>query len=363
MRYRYKAWDPRLLDALRQFKDLLDLFNHLLLKTGGDVDRALDFMRHLQEQGYLPEDVDLEKFRDKLEEEGFIQLLPEGTLLTAKGERRIRRDSLEAIFGALGRGGEGEHPTPHDGSGGPDTLPEKRPFEFGDSLQEIDFTSSIQNALRRGSWDMQLTEQDLEVRDTEHSTACATVLMLDVSHSMVLYGEDRITPAKQVALALAEMIMTSYRKDSLDVVLFGDEALPVKVKDLVYVGAGPFHTNTQEGLRYARRILEGRRQPNKQIFMITDGKPTVVRLDNHRLYRNVMGPDVVIETKTLDEARMCRRRKIPITTFMLATDPDLQAFVRKMTEVNRGRAYMASLDRLGGFVFMDFIANRRKRVR
>jgi uncharacterized protein with von Willebrand factor type A (vWA) domain len=210
---------------------------------------------------------------------------------------------------------------------------------------------------------MQLTERDLEVRDTEHSAACATVLLLDVSHSMVLYGEDRITPAKQVALALAEMIMTRFRKDSLDVVLFGDEALPVRVKDILYVGAGPFHTNTQEGLRFARQILEGRRQINRQIFIITDGKPTVVRLDNRRLYRNVMGPDVVIESKTLDEARLCRRRKIPITTFMLATDPDLQAFVRKMTEVNRGRAYLATPDRLGGFVFMDFMANRRRRVR
>lgn len=363
MRYIYKAWDPRLLEALRRFKDLLDLFNHLLLKTDGDVDAALDFMRHLREQGYLPPDVDLDKFRDELEREGYIQRVPEGTRLTAKGERRIRRDNLEAIFGGLKRGGEGEHPTPHDGPGGPDTLPERRPFEFGDALQDIDFPSSIQNALRRGSWDMQLTEQDLEVRDTEHSTACATVLLVDVSHSMVLYGEDRITPAKQVALALAEMIMTRFRKDSLDVVLFGDEAMPIRVKDILYIGAGPFHTNTQEGLRYARRILEGKRQPNKQIFMITDGKPTVVRLDNHRLYRNVMGPDVIIETKTLDEARMCRRRRIPITTFMLARDPGLQTFVRKITEVNRGRAYLASLDRLGGFVFMDFIANRRKRVR
>jgi len=363
VRYRYRDWDPRWLELLKQFEDLLELFDHLLLKTGGDVEQSLDFMRHLQQQGYIPPGVDLEEFRRRLESEGYVRTLPGGTRLTAKGERRIRKDNLEAIFGALHRGAPGQHPTAHDGPGGPDALAERRPFQFGDPLHDIDFPSSLQNALKRGVGSLSLSEEDLEVRESEHAASCATVLLLDVSHSMILYGEDRITPAKQVALAMAELIMTRYKKDSLDVVLFGDEAMPIGVKDILYVGAGPFHTNTQEGLRFARGILERKTQPNRQIFMITDGKPTVVRLDNRRLYRNVFGPDPIIETKTLDEARLCRRKKIPITTFMVATDPELQAFVRKLTEVNRGRAYMASLDRLGGFVFMDFIANRKKRMR
>ena len=259
----------------------------------------------------------------------------------------------------------GNHPTPHGGAGGLEDLPERRPYEFGDDFTKIDFGESIMNSVRRtgGAGEFQLTEEDLSVAETDHHASCATVILIDVSHSMILYGEDRITPAKQVALALSELILTKYQKDALDIVLFGNEAMRVEVKDLPYVGVGPFHTNTQEGLRFARQILERRHQANKQIFLITDGKPTVIRLADGRLYRNVGGLDPIIVNRTLDEAVMCRRRRIPITTFMIARDTYLQRFIEELTEKNRGRAYFTAPDRLGSYVFVDFLENRKRRLR
>jgi uncharacterized protein with von Willebrand factor type A (vWA) domain len=362
MRYRFSAIDPALLKALADFKNLMQIFQQLLLRTNGDVERTLELLRSLQEQGYLPEDWDLDEFERRLENDEIVMRSPKGRMLTKKGERSIRTASLEQIFGGLQLGGLGAHPTPHEGSSGVDQLPDRRPYQFGDDLGQIDFSESIMNSVRRAG-DLILQEQDLSVAETEHSTSCATVILIDVSHSMVLYGEDRITPAKQVALALSELILTRYQKDALDVVLFGDEAMRIEVKDLPYIGAGPFHTNTQEGIRYARKILERRHQTNKQIFLITDGKPTVIRLANGKLYRNVGGLDPIIVNRTLDEAVMCRRRRIPITTFMVARDSYLQQFVHMLTERNHGRAYFTSPDRLGSYLMVDFLQNRRRRVR
>ncbi|MEL0011713.1 MAG: hypothetical protein VW868_09260, partial [Bacteroidota bacterium] len=182
-----------------------------------------------------------------------------------------------------------------------------------------------------------------------------------LSHSMILYGEDRITPAKKVAMALSELIMRSYSKDTLDIVAFGNEAWQISVKDLPYLKVGPYHTNTKQGLEVARHILQRKKFANKQIFMITDGKPSCM-LENGRLYKNSFGLDRKIVNKVLDEAVKCRREKITITTFMIASDPYLQHFVREMTEANKGRAYFASLDNLGGFIFEDYIKNRKRRV-
>ncbi|MDM7915072.1 MAG: VWA domain-containing protein [Candidatus Eisenbacteria bacterium] len=312
----------------------------------------------------MPGEWDLDEFERKLEEERYVERTPKGRVLTAKGERSIRASSLELIFGNLRAEGLGEHPTPHEGIGGREPLPERRPYEFGDDLGVIDFPDSIANAVRRthGAETLPI-EEDLSVAETEATTSSATVILIDVSHSMILYGEDRITPAKQVALALSELILTRYRKDALDIVLFGDEAKRIEVKDLPYVGAGPYHTNTQEGIRFARRILERRHQANKQIFLITDGKPTVIRTSDGRLYRNVFGLDPIIVARTLDEAVLCRRRKIPITTFMVTDDPFLQKFVEQLTEKNRGRAYFTSVDRLGSYLMLDFLNHRRRKVR
>jgi uncharacterized protein with von Willebrand factor type A (vWA) domain len=364
VKYRFEAFDEAFLRAISQFKDLLAVFQQLVLKTNGDVERALEWMRILQDQGYLPADWDLDRFERELEDEELIRRNARGRSLTHKGERSIRSASLEAIFGNLRAGGLGEHPSPREGAGSAELLPERRPYQFGDDPGSIDFLDSIRNAtMRTRGSELLPDEQDLRVAETEAATSCATVILIDVSHSMVLYGEDRITPAKQVALALSELILTRFRKDALDIVLFGDEAERVEVRDLAYIGAGPFHTNTQEGLRYARKILGRRNQANRQIFLITDGKPTVIRLADGRLYRNTFGLDPLIVARTLDEAVLCRRRRIPITTFMVASDPYLRKFVEQLTERNRGRAYFSSPDRLGSYLFLDFLKNRRRKVR
>jgi uncharacterized protein with von Willebrand factor type A (vWA) domain len=199
------------------------------------------------------------------------------------------------------------------------------------------------------------------VNETEHQTQCATVLLVDVSHSMVLYGEDRITPAKKVALALAELIQTRYPKDSLDVCLFGDDATEVPVERLPYVGAGPYHTNTRAALQLAQRILLRKKHPNRQLFMITDGKPSAIH-EEGKLYKNPFGLDPKIVSRTLEEAAACRRNRIVITTFMLTKDPTLVDFVNKLTQVNRGRAYFSAVDDLAGSVFVDYLRNRKKRL-
>jgi Ca-activated chloride channel homolog len=199
------------------------------------------------------------------------------------------------------------------------------------------------------------------VFEQEHLSSCATVLMVDISHSMILYGEDRITPAKKIALALSQLIQTRYPRDTLDVVLFGDDAVRVPQRELMKIQAGPYHTNTRAGLQVARQILESRRGVNKQIFMITDGKPSAIR-EFGRLYKNPFGLDPKIVNKTLEEAVQCRRKRISITTFMLATDYPLLDFVRRLTALNHGRIYETDPQNVGAYVFRDFVRNRRKRL-
>lgn len=364
MRYRYSEWDEDLIRRLLAARDLMRLFNYILLQTNGDVDEALRWMRYLKERGILADDVDLDEFERRLREDRIIQKVGDRNQLTPKGEKQIRQDSLDRIFSSLKPGARGDHPIPREGSQTNEPLPERRPYAFGDTATDIDFNESFANAMRRGAIDdLNLEEPDLSVRQSESATACATVLLLDISHSMILYGEDRITPAKQVAMAFAEMILTQYPKDALDVVVFGDDAELIPVADLAYVGVGPYHTNTQAGLRTARQILMHRKHLNKQIFMITDGKPSVIRRANGMLYKNPVGLDPVIVNRTLDEAVICRKKRISITTFMVTSDPYLQQFVRKLTELNRGRAYFTPPDRLGGYIFWDFINNRRRRLK
>jgi uncharacterized protein with von Willebrand factor type A (vWA) domain len=361
MRHRYFHLDPDLLARLLAELDLMRLFNELLLASGGDVEQTMEWMRELQEQGYISPGVDLDAFFAKLEEERLIGRDGEGGMaLTTSGERRIRRSAFEEIFSSLRRGGAGYHPTQAHGEG-VERQPETRAYEFGDDLHRIDSGRSIQNALRRTVGELQLTEEDLEVYETEHLTACATVLAIDISHSMILYGEDRITPAKKVALALTELITSKYPKDYLGVLLFGDRAQRVELNDLPYIQAGPFHTNTREGLQMARAMLARRKQPNKQIFLITDGKPSAIT-EGREVYKNPFGLDLKIVNRTLEEVDQCRRQGIVITTFMLATDPTLTDFVERLTQINRGRAYFASPYNLGEFILADYIRNRRRRV-
>ncbi len=362
MRHRYRYLDPSLLASLLAGLDLLRLFNQLVLAAGGDPEQAMEWMRQLQQEGYLDAAVDLESFFDGLEEQNLVARDGDGRLaLTAGGERRIRRSAFDEIFRGLERGGPGYHAVRAAGEGS-EPLPETRPWRFGDDWSRIDAIRSTQNALKRTRGALELAEDDLEVHETEHLTACATVVAIDVSHSMVLYGEDRITPAKTVALALTELITTRYPKDSLAVIEFGDRARQLTLSDLPYLEAGPYHTNTREALQLARGLLARRKQPNKQIFLITDGKPSALT-EGGQIYKNPFGLDMKIVNRTLEEADLCRRQRVVVTTFMLATDPMLTDFVEKLTQVNRGRAYFASPYDLGEFILADYIRNRRRRVR
>jgi len=361
MRSKYFHLDPDLLAALMAGMDLLRLFNELTLAAGGDVEEAMEWMRQLQQQGYIGEEIDLEAFFDELENQNLIGVDGEGRpQLSSSGERKIRRSAFEEIFAGLKRGGPGYHNIRSAGEG-VEKLPETRPYRFGDELHHIDASKSLHNALKRTQGALALTEDDLEVHETEHLTSCATVVAIDISHSMILYGEDRITPAKKVALALTELIQTKYPKDDLSVILFGDRAQRLELSELPYVQAGPYHTNTAEALQMSRSLLARQKQPNKQVFLITDGKPSCIA-DGNGLYKNPFGLDMRIVNRTLEEADLCRRQRVIITTFMIATDPTLTEFVEKMTQINRGRAYFASPYNLGEFIFADYIRNRRKRV-
>jgi Ca-activated chloride channel homolog len=362
MRHQYLYLDPALIQAILAGLDLLRLFNQLVLASGGDVEEAMDWMRYLQQQGHLPEEIDLEQFFASLQEQNLVERGTEGALqLTTGGERRIRRSAFEEIFSTLGKSGPGYHPIRATGEG-IERLPETRPYSFGDDIHLLDSSRSLQNAFRRNQSDeFSLVEDDLEVYETEHLTSCATVVAIDISHSMILYGEDRITPAKTVALALTELITTKYPKDHLSVILFGDQAEQVFLSEIPYIQAGPYHTNTRDALQLSRSILARQKQPNKQIFLITDGKPSAIT-ENGRIYKNPFGLDMRIVNLTLEEADFCRRQKVVITTFMLATDTMLTQFVEKLTQINRGRAYFASPYNLGEFILADYIRNRRRRV-
>ncbi|WP_256002043.1 MULTISPECIES: vWA domain-containing protein [Pedobacter] len=344
------------------FEDLLKLFMQLLNYTSGDVGEALAWMNELDKQYKLTNnEYGMGDFIDELKEKGYITEDGNSNMtMTAKAEQTIRQSALEEIFGKLKKAGKGNHNSNISGTG-EEKNADRREFAFGDSLDQIDMTASIQNAqVNHGIGNFTLTERDLEVQERDYKTLTSTVLMIDISHSMILYGEDRITPAKKVAMALAELIRTRYPKDTLDIVVFGNDAWPITVKDLPYLQVGPYHTNTYAGLELAADLLRRRKTHNKQIFMITDGKPTCLK-ENGRYYKNSIGLDRKVINKTLNMAAQCKRLRIPITTFMIAKDPYLQEFVRQFTETNGGKAFYSSLNGLGEYIFEDYINNRRKR--
>ena len=366
--FEYTAWDDeRHGDQRPLFEQLNELFQELLQHTAGDADEALEWLTQLDEQYDLTEghEEGIGDFIEELKRRGYLQESDDGQAvqITARTERALRERALERIFDNLKKDGRGRHRTPYPGQG-EERLPETRRWSFGDSVNRLDVTGTLSNAFRRSGIgpDWHLSEDDFRVHETDHRSTMATVLMIDLSHSMVLYGEDRITPARKTALALAELIKTRYPDDTLDIVAFGNEAWEVDLKDLPYLEVGPYYTNTRAGLQRARDILHRRKNRNKQIFMITDGKPSC-HIENGRMYRNAYGLDKRIVNKVLDEGMMCRREGITITTFMLARNPQLQDFVRDLTEANHGRAYYASLDDLGSFLFEDYVRNRRTHVR
>lgn len=347
------------------FQKLLDLFMELLNYTNGDPTEALDWLTQMDREYQLTDDeYGVGDFIEELKEKGYLKENErDGSYeITSKSEQEIRRRSLDEIFGKLKKSKKGNHNTFKTGKGD-ERNPETRPYEYGDSLDAIDYSGSLRNSyINRGIDDFEMHQDDLEVHEMDFKTQTSTVLMIDISHSMILYGEDRITPAKKVAMALSELITTRYPKDTLDIVVFGNDAWQIEIKDLPYLQVGPYHTNTVAGLEMAMDLLRRRKNPNKQIFMITDGKPTCLKQGN-KYYKNSFGIDSKILNRTLNLAGQLRKLKIPVITFMIARDPYLQAFVRNFTEVNNGKAFYSSLDGLGDFIFEDYEANKRKRTR
>lgn len=347
------------------FEKLFNLFMELLQYTSGDATEALDWLTKLDNEYKLTnKDYGIGDFIEELKVKGYLKENENdgAYAITGKTEQTIRKRSLDEIFGKLKKARKGNHNTFKTGNG--DELnPETRAYEFGDRLDAIDYSGSIRNSLiNHGIEQLNMRQDDLQIHEMDFKTQTSTVLMIDISHSMILYGEDRITPAKKVAMALSELITTRYPKDTLDIVAFGNDAWQIEMKDLPYLQVGPYHTNTVAGLEMAMDILRRRKNPNKQIFMITDGKPTCLKVGN-KYYKNSFGIDSKILNKTLNLAGQLRKLKIPVITFMIANDPYLQSFVRNFTEVNNGKAFYSSLDGLGNFVFEDYERNKKKRVR
>jgi len=364
--WRFGKYVPRPGSGNSTFDRLLQIFQELLVYTSGDVSEALSWLTEMdKEYNLTDENYGMADFIQDLIDKGYIeQPDPRDPNFrpTAKTEIAMRQRALEDIFGQLQKSKRGNHDTKYGGAGD-ETTADNRPYQFGDSLDRIAMSESLRNAqINHGLDDFKMTQDDLEVQETLYQSQMSTVLMIDISHSMILYGEDRITPAKKVAMALSELILTRYPKDTLDIIVFGNDAWRIEVKDLPYLKVGPYHTNTVAGLELAMDILRRRKSTNKQIFMITDGKPTCIKRGK-KYYKNSFGLDKKIVGRTLNLAQRCKKLHIPVTTFMIARDPYLVRFVDEFTKANDGKAFYSSLQGLGEFVFKDYKNNKRKRWR
>ena len=377
------------LDEDGEGRDLQDLYRAILqaLASGGQIryEDIEDWLEGEESEGKKQLDQILKALLERMLEEGYITLpereagepraTPQGFVagssaesgavkfeLTNKAIDFLGYRTLRDLLSSLGRSSVGRHDT-QELSTGVEASEAPKPYEFGDALN-LDIPGTLLRAVRREGLasPLMLDYDDLLVHQSEYQSSCATVLMLDCSHSMILYGEDRFTPAKRVALALAHLIRAQYSGDTLNVVLFHDSAEEVPVGQLARVTVGPYHTNTQEGLRLARRILARQRKDMRQIIMITDGKPSAMTLPDGRIYKNAMGLDPWILKETFREVTECRRSGILINTFMLARDYDLVAFVQKVSEICRGKAYFTTPMTLGRYLLMDFMTKRVRTV-
>ncbi len=334
------ANDPDLSEQLGQMFDQL---------TPDEQERVLDqLIQKLQDEGYIA--------TSGQPSDGVTEFE-----VTDKAVDFLGYKALRDLIGSLGKATFGAHDT-RDLATGVEAGGAPKPFEFGDTLN-LNVSATLFSAIRRqgGTFPLELEYSDLQVNQAEYQSSCATVLMLDCSHSMILYGEDRFTPAKQVALALSHLIRTQYPGDTMRCVLFHDQAEEVKLAELARVQVGPYHTNTRDGLILAQRILHQERKDMKQIIMITDGKPTALTLDDGRVYKNSFGLDPLVVNRTMEEVSRCKRQGILVNTFMLANDPYLVAFVKEVTQTCRGKAYFASPRRLGQYLLLDYM-NHKSRV-
>ena len=351
------------------FDKLFDIFQEIITHTSGDLEEALEWMKELDKEYQLTnDDYTLDNFIQDLIKKGYLRedIKPDGKgsmAITTKTEQAIRKRALDQIFGKLKRGKKGNHRTNYLGKGD-EPSGEFRNYQYGDALDRISMTESLKNAqINNGIDDLRFTEDDLVVEEAQFKAQMSTVLMIDISHSMILYGEDRITPAKKVAMALAELITTKYPKDTLDILVFGNDAWPISIKDLPYLQVGPYHTNTVAGLQLAMDMLRRKRNTNKQIFMITDGKPSCLRMSDGNYYKNSNGLDSHIVNKCYMMAQQARKLHIPITTFMIAQDPYLMRFVKEFTYANQGKAFYTGLKGLGEMIFEDYETNRKKKIK
>jgi len=386
-----KALSDYLLDSgfqnpfaeFQEFDQTLDDLREALrraLEQGDAFDESIQQkIDQLAAEGKLDELV--EKLLDRLERENYISTQPSqdsGNVTQNAGQMGREREArfevtdksldflgyktLRDLLGSLGKANFGRHDTRHWATG-VETSGGSQPYEFGDTLN-LDVTATLKSAIAREGLTLPLNLEysDLTVHQSEYQSSCATVVMLDCSHSMILYGEDRFTPAKKVAMAMAHLIRTQYPGDTLSLVLFHDSAEEMPVSQLARVKVGPYYTNTREGLRMAQRILARQRKDMKQIVMITDGKPSALTLPDGRIYKNAFGLDPLVVSETLEEVSRCKRQNIMINTFMLASDFGLVQFVQKVTQMCRGKAYFTTPETLGEYLLMDYMQRRMKTI-
>ncbi len=342
-------YEERLFDEERM-EQLREMLNNMPRE---ELDRLVDRLaQQLLDQGYVRESG--EGVAGEAAEKGEIQV-------TDKSIDFLGFKTLKDLLGSLGKASFGSHET-RDLATGVESSGASKPYEFGDTLN-LDVSTTLFSAMQRDgvSLPLELEYSDLHVHQSEYRSSCATVLMLDCSHSMILYGEDRFTPAKKVALALAHLIRTQYPGDTLRCVLFHDSAEEVRLGELARVQVGPYYTNTREGLILAQRLLAQERKDMKQIIMITDGKPSALTLENGQVYRNAFGLDPLVISRTLEEVGRCKRQGIMINTFMLASDYGLVQFVQQVTELCRGKAYFTTPYTLGEYLLLDYM-NRKSRT-
>ncbi len=359
-----EALEEAILEALMSRELLSDEDFQKLLDSPNDLQQFLDqVVERLLREGYLRMS-ESQPFHDPGQGAGTIGA-PSPRIrfeLTDKGVDFLGYRTLRDLLGSLGRSSFGRHDT-RDLATGIEASGPSKPYEFGDTLN-LDVSGTLLSAVAREGLrvPLKLDYEDLLVHQSEYESSCATVVMLDCSHSMILYGEDRFTPAKKVALALSHMLRTQYPGDSLRLVLFHDSAEEVPLSQLARIRVGPYYTNTREGLRLAQRILARERKDMKQIVMITDGKPSALTESDGRIYRNPFGLDARVVALTLKEVANCRRQGILINTFMVARDYQLVAFVKKVTEICRGKAYFTTPANLGQFVLLDYMNNKVRKL-
>jgi len=370
----FQQMDEQSLDALREaIQQALERGDFLSdemreqieqMQMDGTLDQLIEqLMQRMQQEDYISVDQPFDRSQQSTAPgqvgENQSQVRFE---ITDKGLDFLGYKTLRDLLGSLGRSSFGRHDT-RDLATGIESSGASKPYEFGDTLN-LDITATLSSAIQREGLHLPLDIEyrDLQVHQCEYQSSCATVVMLDCSHSMILYGEDRFTPAKKVAMALSQLIRTQYPGDSLSLVLFHDSAEELPISQLARVKVGPYYTNTREGLRLAQRILQRQRKDMKQIIMITDGKPSALTLEDGRIYKNAFGLDPLVVSQTLEEVSRCKRAGIMINTFMLASDYGLIQFVQKVSQMCRGKAYFTTPQTLGQYLLMDYMSRKMKTI-